>query len=158
MKPINITSGLLLVAASASAQLLTNGIGSLPTCAQQCTILTSVATQCGSNWQCFCSRVYTQSNNSPGTVCSTSCTAAQDEALVTQWYTANCGSDNGVSEHQNARAGSTTASGSAASASASAAAAAGTASAPTGGCSSWWDCHWVSCIVSRVRYEVLTLH
>jgi hypothetical protein len=87
-----------------SAQLLAGS--SLPTCAQSCKILIQAEQSCGgvsnsneSTWKCFCTKVWKASEGALTTVCASFCTDPTDNIKVVQWYTSNCGSDSGASEH-----------------------------------------------------------
>lgn len=152
MKPHQSITALLLSASLASAQLLTNGIGSLPSCGQSCSVLTAASSSCGSSWSCFCQNVWKNSNHDLTAVCASSCGAGStDNAAVSTWYTTNCGSDNGVSEHSSGNSGSTNGGGGTNAATTSASivptSSASAVSSATGAndqpCASWWDCHWV---------------
>ncbi|KAK4539603.1 hypothetical protein LTR36_010539 [Oleoguttula mirabilis] len=97
----------LLFAASAAAQLLTNGNSQLPSCATGCQNLVNAAQACGGTstatqqiWSCFCQSAYlTTLYTSANGVCESACTSPTDEQQVMTWYTSNCGTDNGASEH-----------------------------------------------------------
>lgn len=135
---------LTILSNAASAQLISQGNGALPACGQRCAGLMSPQSQCGSSWACFCSRVWASSNGILASVCASSCPNPADNAAVSAWYAANCGSDNGASEHPaGGGGGSPSASASAPSASASSTGVdSGTSSGSSCG-GSWWDCHWV---------------
>lgn len=148
-----------ILAPLASAQILqdqSNGI--LPSCASSCSALTQAQTSCNgaSNvdaqaWSCFCQAVWANSAGALTTMCATTCTSPSDNTLVEQWYTQNCGSDNGASEHGGG-SGSGTSGNTGSAPSSAAAAPSGTADGSTsgsdgssGGCSGdWFSCHWVS--------------
>lgn len=134
----------VLIATISNAQLLTSGHGQLPACTRQCPILTSAQSSCGTSWSCFCPKVWQASNQNLATACSDVCTSTPDNAAVSSWYIANCGSDNGASEHgDDATSTSTTSALQPSSGTTST----GVHSAKSSGndCSaSWWHCHWVS--------------
>lgn len=150
-----------ILAPLASAQILrdqSNGI--LPSCASSCPTLTQAQSSCngGSNadaqaWSCFCQTVWANSGGALTTMCTTTCTNPSDNTLIDQWYTANCGSDNGASEHgSSSNSGNNGNSGSAPSSSAAGSGPSTTANAGTSAsnassssCSGgWFSCHWVS--------------
>ena len=150
---------LFLLAATASAQLLAQGNGNLPSCGQSCATLTSAQQTCSggssaslSAWSCFCQTVWTASGGALTTMCASSCANPSDNTAISTWYTNNCGSDNGQSEHgggsgtnNNGGAAPSASASSAPSATANSGANSGGAYAPT--CADWWSCHWVgSCI------------
>lgn len=146
---------LAFVTSFVSAQLLNSGNGQLPTCAQQCNAFTTAASNCGSSWACFCSKVYAASNQDLTTVCAAACPNPTDNTAVVTWYTANCGDDNGASEHGtgggggngngNGNGGSPSTSASAAAPSSSTTSTGvESAGAPSSNCGgTWWHCHWV---------------
>lgn len=160
------TSALLSCLASlTSAQLLTNGNSQLPSCASSCTLLNQAAQACGGTttadqaiWVCFCHSAYlTSLYSSPNGICDQSCTDPSDNQQVMTWYTSNCGTDYGASEH--ADSGATTVVITSTSTSAAPTVAAGTSAAalPTttasggtvepdsrgSGDGSWWSTHYV---------------
>ncbi|KAK3109667.1 hypothetical protein LTR53_016827 [Teratosphaeriaceae sp. CCFEE 6253] len=104
---------LLLAATTATAQLLTNGNSQLPSCATGCALLQQAAQACGGTttasqtiWSCFCQSGYLVSlYSSPSGICDASCTAASDNQRVMTWFTTNCGTDHGASEHADAGSG-----------------------------------------------------
>jgi hypothetical protein len=154
-----------LYAAAASAQLL--AAQGLPACAQSCTLLNQAATACGGLqsanqqiWSCFCQSAYlTGLKSSPSGICDAFCTDPSQNQQVMTWYTGNCGSDNGASEHADNGSGGqttvvitststsatptapTTATRGAATASPTSSSVTGNRKQPEGG--SWWDNHWV---------------
>lgn len=147
-----------LFASIASAQLLTQGIGNLPACGQTCAVLTQAEQQCNgasstspSAWSCFCKDVYSSSNGALTTMCASSCTDTSDNTQIENWFTANCGSDNGASEHGGTgNTGGTGTSGNTASSGVSSNLPSTTATGGTyvsgentQGCTGWWSCHWV---------------
>ena len=95
-----------LLTSSAFAQLLTHGNGKLPACGQTCPVLTLAQQACNGAsstsieaWVCFCKSTWKATGGALTTICATSCTDPQDKTQVETWYTSNCGSDNGASEH-----------------------------------------------------------
>lgn len=99
---------LLLAAVSlVSAQLLTNGNSQLPSCATGCQNLINAAEACGGTttanqqiWSCFCQSAYLKTLYTSATgVCDSVCTNPTDNQQVMTWYTSNCGTDDGASEH-----------------------------------------------------------
>jgi hypothetical protein len=107
----------LLSSSLASAQLL--AAAGLPTCAQTCTLLNQAAQACSgtatanqATWACFCQSGYlTGLYSSPSGICDAFCTDPAQNQQVMTWYTGNCGTDNGASEHADdgSGAGQTTA-------------------------------------------------
>lgn len=160
-----LTAVILAISASlASAQLLAQG---LPTCAQSCNFLNQAAAACGGTasanqaiWACFCQSGYlTGLYNSPTGICDAFCTDPSQNQQVMTWYTGNCGTDNGASEHADDGSGlqttatvtstsssiatpATAATQAGASASSSAGAQTAKKTQPEEG--SWWNNHWVS--------------
>ncbi|KAK5173325.1 uncharacterized protein LTR77_002006 [Saxophila tyrrhenica] len=148
----------------ASAQVLSDtSNGQLPQCGQSCSVLTQAQSACGGTsaddaqaWSCFCRQVWSGSGGDLTTMCANSCSSPSDNTQVSQWYTQNCGSDNGASEHgggSSSSGGSSSNGGSAAapgsSSSSSPSTPSNTANAGTSasdlddqGCSDWFDCHW----------------
>ncbi|KAK5675350.1 hypothetical protein LTS10_012117 [Elasticomyces elasticus] len=96
-----------LLAALSSAQLITNGNSQLPSCASTCTLLSQAAQACGGTtssnqaiWSCFCQSAYlTTLYSSPSGICDATCTNPTDNQQVMTWFTSNCGTDYGASEH-----------------------------------------------------------
>ena len=86
---------------SGSAQFLSNTeFGSLPSCADQCTALSSPQDSCQSGvWSCFCPAVWTQISSAPTQICAETCSDRADVEETYQWYTSNCGTDNGATAH-----------------------------------------------------------
>lgn len=157
MQPRTLLSALLLLASTASAQLLTQGNGDLPSCGQSCSVLTQAQSQCNgaastslSAWSCFCQAVWKASAGALTTMCATSCTDPADDSAIETWYTANCGSDNGASEHGGNTGGTGTNNGAASSSavpstlpSTTAASGSYVGGANDQNCADWWSCHWV---------------
>ena len=88
------------------AQLLAHSNGNLPDCADSCDALNSAVKVCNglhstslTTWSCFCQTFWTASDGSITTSCAQSCTNPSDNVGISTWYTNNCGSDNGASEH-----------------------------------------------------------
>jgi hypothetical protein len=153
----------LLSSSFASAQLL--AAEGLPTCAQTCTFLNQAAQACSgtasanqATWACFCQSGYlTGLYSSPTGICDAFCTDPTQNQQVMTWYTGNCGTDNGASEHADdgsgggqptvAAAPTTTAATPAtttrAATSASSSSGSQTANRTQGEEGSWWDNHWV---------------
>jgi hypothetical protein len=141
-----------------SAQLLQQGIGNLPSCGTQCSVLTQAQQSCGgtsstdlSAWSCFCQTVWTGSGGALTTMCATSCSNPSDNTAIEQWYTQNCGDDNGASEHgggssSNGGTGTSPSQSGAPSSGASTTANAGTSASDADAeqCGDWFSCHWVS--------------
>lgn len=164
MKPTTITSLLALALAPAltSAQFLTNQqYGSLPACASNCPALSQSQSSCGNNnWACFCSGVWDQIQAAPSQICAQTCTSAADVAQAYQWYTSNCGSDNGASEHGSGSSGNSgsgnnnnggsggSGTSSSAPSSSSGATSSGSSSSTDAEPQSWWEGHWVSAAVN----------
>lgn len=159
---------LTLLSSLTSAQLLHNSNGQLPSCARRCSVLTQAQSSCGgrsstslSTWSCFCAAVWKNSNESPSTMCSSECTNPSDNTAVGTWYTENCGSDNGASEHSGSSGGNgggSAPAGSSAAPAPSASTAAGTGVTTTPGlnessCSGWWHCHWVRHSISQPNVQ-----
>ena len=159
MKP-TLTTALLALAPLTSAQYLSNQqYGTLPSCASNCPALTTPQQQCSANdWACFCSGVWSQIQSAPSQICSQTCTSPQDVTQAYQWYTQNCGSDNGASEHGGSNSGSGNSGsngnnnngGSGGSGTSSSSPSQSSSSTSSSGSnednvpSSWWDGHWVS--------------
>jgi len=156
----------LLTSSLASAQILAQE--GLPACAQSCTLLNQAAQACSgtasanqATWACFCQSGYlTSLYSSPSGICDAFCTDPSQNQQVMTWYTGNCGTDNGASEHADDGSGgqntataapttstatpgapATTTRGTATSASSSAGAQTGNRQQEDEG--SWWDNHWV---------------
>lgn len=165
LSTVLLTTLLALLSSSiASAQLL--AAQGLPACAQSCTLLNQAAQACSgtasanqATWACFCQSGYlTSLHSSPSGICDAFCTDPSQNQQVMTWYTGNCGTDNGASEHADDGSGgqttataapttssaapTTTTKGAAASASSSAGAQ--TANRTKAEEGSWWDNHWVS--------------
>ncbi|KAF2159926.1 hypothetical protein M409DRAFT_29535 [Zasmidium cellare ATCC 36951] len=94
---------------TAQQGVLVNGNSQLPQCAQGCQALQQAASGCpggtGSanqaTWVCFCQSAFLTSlkTSSASTLCNTACTNPTDAQQIGTWYTTNCGSDFGASEH-----------------------------------------------------------
>ncbi|KAK3109564.1 hypothetical protein LTR53_017052 [Teratosphaeriaceae sp. CCFEE 6253] len=169
---------LLLLAATATAQLLTNGNSQLPSCATGCALLQQAAQACGGTttasqtiWSCFCQSGYLVSlYSSPAGICDASCTAASDNQQVMTWFTTNCGTDHGASEHAGAGSGggttvvvitstSTPASAATGAALPSTTASGGTVepNTHTSSGSTWWNGHWKWVVMLIVLFVALLL-
>lgn len=158
MHPRTLFSALLL-ASTATAQLLKQGDGDLPRCGQSCSILTTAQSQCngGSStsataWSCFCQAVYKASGGALTTMCAGSCTNPTDDSAIGAWFAENCGSDNGASEHGGStNTGGTGSNNGAATTSSSpsnlpsttTASGSYVSGANAQDCPDWWSCHWV---------------
>ena len=103
----NILLALFATAATVAAQgVLSDGNSQLPTCGQTCPLLVQAAQACSATdvasqgaWVCFCQSAYLVNLRSSATgICDSTCSGA-DLQQVSTWYTTNCGSDNGASEH-----------------------------------------------------------
>lgn len=163
------TIALLATLASSQTLLTFGGTGGLPTCAEQCTTLTSAQTACvppavpdtdtTAYWACFCGSagldpLWQASSAAFCTECDTA-----DQASIVSWFGTNCGSDNGVSEHQGTSTTAAAAATSAASTTSSLATSAASNTAASGTTStsadavetgSWWSNHWVSLAFRRL--------
>ena len=155
----------LLTSSLASAQGLL-AAQELPACAQTCTLLNNAAQACSgtasanqATWSCFCQSGYlTGLYSSPSGICDAFCTDPAQNQQVMTWYTGNCGTDNGASEHADNGSGGQTTTAAApttssaatpatttrAATSASSSAGAQTANRTQAEEGSWWDNHWVS--------------
>lgn len=164
MKPQRTLPPLLLALSASTmttAQLLTQGNGNLPSCASSCSILTAAQSQCGSNWNCFCTTVWANSNHALTTMCASACTSATDNSAINTWYTANCGSDNGASEHGGSGSGVASSSANAATSTSTTNSGGTSASGPNDvdqGQPTWWDGHWVSTIHDTQNAPHITTH
>ncbi|KAK5111525.1 hypothetical protein LTR62_004820 [Meristemomyces frigidus] len=113
MIPLLLTAALV---ASTTAQLLTNGNSQFPSCASSCPLLNQAAQACGGTttattqiWSCFCQSAYLRTlYTSPAGICDSVCTNPSDNQQVMSWYTTNCGTDLGASEHANDAGGGAT--------------------------------------------------
>jgi hypothetical protein len=153
----------LLSSSLASAQLL--AAQGLPACAQTCTLLNQAAQACSgtatanqATWACFCQSGYLSGlYSSPSGICDAFCTDPAQNQQVMTWYTGNCGTDNGASEHADDGSGgqmtaaaaptttsaATPATTTRAATSASSSSGAKTANRTQAEEGSWWDNHWV---------------
>lgn len=175
---------LLASLTSAQQNVLVNGNSQLPTCAQSCQPLIQANAACSGTgsvqaaWTCFCQSAYlTTLKTTAVGVCDTACTDATQNAQVQTWYTKNCGSDFGVSEHaDDSAAGTTTTTAAAAGAAATTASTAANANAGTTAASSvdgtgttafnptsnntggdWWSSHYVRiALPCSLSFPILT--
>jgi len=171
----------LLSSSLASAQLL--AAQGLPACAQTCTLLNNAAQACSgtasanqATWSCFCQSGYlTGLYSSPSGICDAFCTDPAQNQQVMTWYTGNCGTDNGASEHADDGSGGQTTTAAAAPTTTSAATPATTTRAATSASSSagaqtanrtqaeegsWWDNHWkwiVMVIVLAIALSIIAI-
>lgn len=140
---------------AAAQQLLVFGNNALPSCAQQCTLLSQAQAACvppanpvtnqATYESCFCQSGYlTQLRNSPQTVCGDVCSGS-DLAEVATWYTNNC-ADGGTAA---AAAASSSATSTSAATAAPTYAVAGSSTSTSGTTQNttpkeqgWWATHW----------------
>ncbi|KAK5114021.1 hypothetical protein LTR85_010327 [Meristemomyces frigidus] len=167
----------LFLTSYTSAQLLTNGNSQLPSCATGCQNLINAAQACGGTttanqqiWSCFCQSAYLKTLYTSATgTCDSACTNPADNQQVMTWYTSNCGTDDGASEHIDVTTVIITTT--SASAAATVAASGSAASLPTTTASggtvdpdsntsdgkSWWNAHYKWVIMLIVMFVGLLL-
>lgn len=129
--------GLVLLVTATTAQILTTGKPAIPACGLTCgkgsSPLQQAITACGGEsasnqqiWSCFCQSAYLKSlYSTPNGICDAFCTDPAQNQQIMAWYTGNCGTDLGASEHAE-QAGASSAAGAAPTTQATGAAAAGT--------------------------------
>nr|OQO32588.1 hypothetical protein B0A51_00152 [Rachicladosporium sp. CCFEE 5018] len=108
--PLLLSSLLLALLPSTLAQssgVLQSPNSPLPSCASSCGILQQAATACGgltassqNIWVCFCQSAYLTTLYQSGEgICADTCATAAERDTLRVWYTGECGTDKGFSEH-----------------------------------------------------------